>query len=68
MDDQNELLIKILTYLNWALIGLSFVAFYFSLRSDTMAIQYAIGALAIWGVAWLISQWIKKIKKKDEND
>ena len=66
MNDNNQLLAKILTYLNWILIALSFVAFYFSIRSDTMALQYAIAALVIWGVAFLISQWIKKIKKRGE--
>jgi len=64
MNDHNQLLVKILTYLNWALIALSFVAFYFSIRSETKALQYAIAALLIWGVAFLISQWIKKIKSR----
>jgi hypothetical protein len=66
MNKDNRILIKILTYFNWILIGLSFIAFYFSIRSDTKAFQYAVVALLIWGVAYLISQWIKKIKRQDE--
>ena len=65
MENENQFLIKFLTFLNWALIGLSFVAFYFSLRSQTMKLQYAIAALVVWGLAYLVSRWVKKLKNPD---
>ena len=56
-------MVKFLKILTWVLIILSIFAFYISLRSDKLSMEYAVGAMALWILALGANYLIKKYKK-----
>lgn len=57
---------KRLRTISWIFMGLALVIFYLSLRSPQDNMEYTIGALIVWGIAFLFHYLLQQEKKKQK--
>jgi len=59
--------LNILKILYYSGLVLTFLVFFYSLRTDEEGFKYTIYAIVIWAITYGLHLWMKKIRKDEEN-